>query len=1124
MNDQSLPEAKASVDIRESVADIWRRKLGLSEIRDEHHFFDEGGDSILAVEMATLLRELTGSEIDLDILYDYPEFGALMAMVCNARDNTSASETRALNGPEERLWVAEQLHRGSATYHIAIRYNFDGSLDPVRLRAALGSLAGEHEALRRGFVKPGLAVTAPKVSVPLRWVDGRNVPETSVQELFRTEARIPFDLARPPLLRCLLLDQGELGSQLLLTVHHLVCDGISLDRLEAELQRLYEGGASDAPSYDVSDGRYGAAVPSTGAMELELDSALEYWRGVLSEVPLGVKLPHDLPRPGRLSAEGDVHRVTVTDERLSSMFELAKQERLSDFMMWLSAYVIGLAMVTDDRDLVVAVPVSARGPEERDEVGMFVDILPLRFTFLQGATARTLVRQVRRVVTQALANRRTPFQTMVEECWSSPDRTRAPLAQTSLTYLDASRCGLRLDGHWAEREQLSTSTAKYEVLWQVTKRPHGTLCELEYSADLFTPERAAALHEALLTAVYDTFAAPDRELSGPATDFFATGFTGVHDRVRRHAKQRPDAMAVQHGVETICYGDLDLRARSVAAGLRTAGLARGDVVAVSIERSIGSIIACLGVLYAGGAFLPVDIAQPVERARDMIAGAAATMLIASDKGTAGALSSVVPVHHLDDLLRTDPCLYEPMPLTGADVAYVMCTSGSTGHPKAVMVPHRAVSRLVPDAEFVTFTQGDRVAHVSNPAFDAATFEVWGALAGGGVLVIADRDILLSPRRMRAFLAENQITVIFLTVTHFNQIVDFAPDAFRYLRVLLFGGEKQDIRRLEKLFGQHPPAQVINGYGPTENTTFSTTHVVTLHDIRSGVVPLGRPLPRSTAYALDSSGRPVPPGGTGELYVGGDGLAHGYLGAAALTADAFVPDPFATEPGQRLYRTGDQVTTLPGGGFEYVGRLDDQIKVRGHRVELVEVEKAVRSQPGVTDALVLSRRAQEGAEILAFVLSDAASMDVTPLDATTIGAALRAQLPSYMLPTVVVVDRIPVTPNGKADRKALLNMLPQTNRRNSSAGAAVDEEIQLLHPRRDQVSETVARLWQEVLDSKRASPGDHFLKLGGHSLKAMRLLALLDEEFGIDVDLVDFLGNPTLSDLTDLVRGQLGQQT
>ncbi|MCX2968940.1 MULTISPECIES: non-ribosomal peptide synthetase [Streptomyces] len=1134
--------------LRAALADAWRSALGLADIAEDTDFFHEGGDSVLAVEIALLVRELTGTEVDLDILYDHPRFGALLAALAPGQDAGRARE-RELTGPEERLWAVEQLHPGTAVYHVGVGYRFPVAWDVARLRTALRALAGRHEALRRGFVRPGRAVTVPEAEVPCRWVDARGVSEAEVAALVADEVRTPFDLARPPLLRALVVDRGEEGGRLVLTAHHLVCDGLSLALLEADVERLYADPAAP-PATDAAAGAAQGTAPAPRPARAHTpdatagpgagpgaganpgaDAALAHWRAALADCPPGLALPHDRPRPARLGTGGAAHRVSLAPGEPAALWALAREERLSPFMAWTAAYVAGLAAVTGERDVVVCVPLSSRTPEQAAEVGMFVDILPLRVTLAPGATPRDLLRHVRRVVTGALAHP-VPFQTLVDALWSADDRSRAPLAQTALTYLDTAGRGLRLAGHHAEREQFATGTAKYELLWSVTRRAEETVCELEFSTDLCGTERGAEIHRRLLRTVRDAFARPDDPLPlagaagtapagarAPGAEPVAAApagarprearpDAGIHQRVRRQAAARPDAVAVRHAGHELTYRELDRRAAAVATGLRRAGHARGAVVAVPMERGIPAVVACLGVLYAGCAYLPVDAGQPAARAREILRAAADAALVPAQSALAEPLSGVVPTYRLADLEAAPGAPGEPVAVSGEDVAYVMSTSGSTGRPKAVLVPHRAVSRLVPDADFAALTPADRVAHVANPAFDAATFEMWGALTGGGTLVIADRDVLLSPARLRAFLAAERITVMFLTVTLLNQLVDFAPDAFASLRVLVFGGEKQDNRRLRRLFSAGPAGRVVNGYGPTENTTFSTAHTVTPDDLADDVVPLGAPLPRSTAHVLDEAGRPVPPGGTGELYVGGDGLAHGYLGAPELTAASFVPDPFGGGGG-RLYRTGDQVRVLPDGRREYVGRLDGQVKVRGHRVEPGEIEHAARRLAGVADAVVLARPGPEGTELTACVTPGAGAA----LDAAELRERLREELPPYLVPAVRVVERVPVTPNGKADHAALRDLLDRPDpARDDGPGPAQDG--------RDPLAAAVAAVWREVLGTDRAAPGDDFLRLGGHSLKALRLLARLDEELAAEVELADFFAEPTLAALTGLVRADL----
>nr|WP_078847034.1 non-ribosomal peptide synthetase [Streptomyces xiamenensis] len=1028
---------------------------------------------------------------------------------------------RPLTAPEERLWAAEQVSPGTARYHVGAVYRFPGRLDVPRLRTALDELAAAHPALRRGFRPPGLAVEADpgEVRVPCRWVAAPGLSEEELGDLLDGETREPFDLRRPPLLRALVVDRGAAGDVLLLTVHHLVCDGASLTLIEEELSRRCA---------EVADGQTvrGAAAPSGGALLAEAPAALAYWRGRLAGAPHAMALPSDLPRPPVLGTGGAVHRAAFAPGALAALRAVAGQERLSPFMTWLAAYAVGLAAVTGDRDLVVAVPASSRETGDGAEIGMFVDTLPLRVTLPPGVTAREVARRVRRAVAEGLAHRRAPLQDILTELRIATDRSRAPLAQVALTHRGADEGVLRLAGQRARRTLLPTGTAKYELLWSVVDGDEPEL-ELEYHTDLFSAPAAAALHERLIAAAGAAFRTPDAALpdAGPGSPVAESGtgtgagYEAVHQRFARHAARRPGAPALIEGPLRLSYGELAGRAGAVAAHLRATGLGRGTVVAVLAERGAASVTGFLGALYAGCAYLPVDPAQPAARIDRLLASADAVLVTEDARATVAGLpvAGRLPVLVLERLWADTAAgrsagapAPDPAAVTGEDIAYVMFTSGSTGEPKAVVVPHRAISRLVPEADYLTIGARDRVAHLSHPAFDAATFEVWGALAGGAALVTGGREVALSPARLREFIARERITVLWLTATLFHQVVDFAPDALAPLRVLLAGGEQLDARRLAVLLARPDrPERIVNGYGPTENTTFSTWHDITDRDTAAGIIPIGRPVSGTTAHVLDERGEPVPVGAVGELAVGGEGLAHGYRGAPAATADAFVPDPFDPRGGRRLYRTGDLVRVLPGGLLAFEGRRDDQVKVRGHRVEPAEVERALCTLPGVAEAVVLARPTEHGAELVAWVTAGAGRA-AGPLDGPALVAALRERLPEHLVPVVVPLDRLPVNASGKTDRAALLAgpLAPAAAPEQEPAGSPGDG---------DPLTGRVTALWCEVLDVPAVRPGDSFLALGGHSIMALRLLARLDEEFEVTVDLGDFFADPTPAGLTALVR-------
>jgi amino acid adenylation domain-containing protein len=727
------------------------------------------------------------------------------------------------------------------------------------------------------------------------------------------------------------------------------------------------------------------------------------------------------------------------------------------------------------------------------------------------------------VVAGALAHSGIPMQTMIEQLGLGGDLSRVPLGQTTLTYIDDSKWSWGPGGGLsASRELYPTGTTKYELTWMVTRRAGGVSAVLEFNTELFSPQAACRLHDAMVAAITAAFARPDTEISVAVQ---AAGqpqaYRPVTELIAAHGRERPDRVAIIHGDDQFSYAELNRRAADVAAGLARSGVGRGDIVAIPMARSADSVTAALGALRAGCAYLPLDVSLPPARMRMLIEQCRPRAAIAGavdDAGAAeiaGSIADLVPVHRIDQLL-TREAAGEPGPLpvavTEQDPACVICTSGSTGQPKAVIVPHGAISALVPDANYLSFTPDDRVAYESNPAFDAVLIEIWGALTSGATLVVVDREIALTPRRMRALLAEQRITVMVMATSLFNQIVDFEPEAFAGLRALLFGGEVADPRRLEKLLTGRPPPRVVNIYGPTENTTATTTHDITLADV-AGVVPIGRPVSGAVLRVVRQDGTLAEPGEVGELYIGGTGLASGYHLAPAMTASAFVPDPFGQAKGARLYRTGDFVRQFPDGAFGFVGRNDDQVKVRGFRVELGEIDLAIRRQEHVADVAVLSHRTPDSVEITAFVTGTA------PLDGAELTRRLRQELPDQMVPAVVVLDRMPMNSNGKIDRRVLAD---------STAGPELAGPVQPSAPADEAdpasgdgaLMAGMAALWREILAVGQVGPDDDFIALGGQSIKALRLLARVDETFGVQLDLAEVLSDPTLRAVTALASDAL----
>jgi amino acid adenylation domain-containing protein len=1044
---------------------------------------------------------------------------------------------------QRRLWLINQLEPASPAYNVPIGLRFHGRLDVLALERALAAIVTRHETLRTTFSlvdgEPVQVVTRD-AALQLPVLDLVAMPtahrEAEVQRLIDQEATHLFDLERGPLLRTRLLRLAPNEHVLLLVVHHIVFDGWSVGVLFRELSECYRafaiGDGPRLPELPVQYADYAVWQREwlTGGLG---ERQLAYWRDQLAGAPVVLEIPTDFPRPPARSYQGAVQRLLLSQRLLEELKALSQREGATLYMTLLAGFQVLLARYTGQDDIIVGSPIANRPRGELEHlIGFFVNSLALRTDLSGDPTFRHLLGRVRKVSLEAYDHQDLPFEKLVEEVQPSRMGDRDPLYQVMFALQNTACSPLRLPGITCRSLPQSTGTAKFDLTLDTHEDADGLLASLEYRTDLFEPATIARLlghWEKLLEGVVVN---PDRRLSRipllldderrqvlvtwnqtgqdyPAGDC-------VHQLFEIQAAQQPEATAVEDGDGRLTYGELNSRANQLARHLRERGVGPEVRVAVALERSADLVVALLAVLKAGGAYVPLDPSDPPRRLAFMVEDARAGILVCDHQ----VMSPTVPDGLASVNLDTDRERIERESNQNLDsgtsaehLAYVMYTSGSTGQPKGIAVPHRAITSLVRNTDYVRLTSADRVAQISNVSFDAATFELWGALLNGGRLVLIPREVALSPQDFAAEIRERGITALFLTTALFNQLAAALPVAFGAVRHVLFGGEAVDPRWVREVLEHGPPERLLHVYGPTETTTFATWHLVRAVSQEAFTVPIGRPIANTRAYVLDQHLEPVPVGIPGELYLGGSGLARGYLGQAALTAERFVPDPFAAtvsgSAGGRLYRTGDRVRWRPDGALEFLGRMDDQIKLRGFRVEPSEIEVTLSRHPMVRKCAVVVRDDLPGGPALvAYVAPGSAPDRLVP----EIRSYLRHRIPQYMMPAAfVVLDDLPLSPNGKVARRAL----PPPN-------GVRPEQDACFAPPHTPVEKALAEIWQELLGIERVGIDDNFFDLGGHSLLAVRLFAEIERTFERRLPISTLIQAPTVGKLAEILERGPGE--
>lgn len=1033
-----------------------------------------------------------------------------------------------MSGEQESIWLNDQFQTGSGRYVESWIHRLRGPLDTAAVEAALTGIVARHEPLRTALaIEEGrtVQIVHPPARVPL---DIRPVSGDELPEAIRAAVSGPLSTDRPPLLRATLLRTGERDAVLAVALHHAVIDGWSLRLLDEEFSELYGAAVETrAPALQEPPLTFGAYATARHLETEAADEAMAYWRRTLDGAPAESAFPLDHPRPQVLGQEGDLVEFTVGPELGAAVRRACRELRATPFVVLTAALTALVSRLGGQDDIVLGTPVSRRDRLELEPlIGCLTDVMPLRQRLRPGQTFRELVAATRTGVRGAVAHRDVPYSRLVRELAGERNRSGFPLFQIVFTVDDADAPGLSLPGVTAERLYSHNGTAKFDVFLQLVPQDGGYRGRLEYAAGILEHATAHRLTERFLALLTDAVHRPDAAVDELAvmskrerrlvTEEFSHGPVPAderplaHDAVARTAGTVPDVVAVVDGERRLTYAELWSAADSLARWLVARGLAR-QRVGIRMGRTADSLVAALAVLRAGGACVPLDPGLPAERAEFMIRDSGMAALLTRSGLTASPVRTPPRVTTL--LLEDTPAVASgALPaVSRGDLAYVVYTSGSSGRPKGVAMPHRALAALVSwQCRASDAATGTRTLQFAATGFDVAFQEIFSTWGAGGTLVLVPDEVRGDPHRLLDLIGHHSAARLFLPYVALQQLAEYAVSTGRRassLREVVTAGEELHVTpAIRKFFAGCSGARLENQYGPSE------THVVTAHKLTGPPgtwpdrPPIGRPVPGSRVYVLDERLRPRPLGAAGEICVAGDGVALGYVSQeAAGDTRRFIPSPFAGAGTGLLYRTGDLGRYLADGTIQFLGRGDGQVKIRGYRVEPAEVEVTLKAIPEVTDAVVLVDGAGAGERRLVAYYTGAAEPD-------QVLETLRTSLPPYMVPARPVrISALPRMASGKTDRSALPRL-------DSSASPAPRPGKPHGRIPAGGVEHELSLVWADMLRTDGIGPDDDFFALGGDSLLAVRLAVRLRTELGLDLRPADIFRAPTVSALATLIRG------
>lgn len=1114
---------------QQALAELWSELLGRGPERESDDFLALGGHSLLAARLSVMIESRLNRKVKPVDLLTGSTLKQHADTVAAGIKTTDAQHPPALmplpsrldlSSAQRRMWFTGELLGDHRIYHESEAYRIRGALDLERLRRAVARIVERHIALqlhlRMGDDRPEWTLP-PDVRPHIRIQELEGPEAVQGPDLARRmseEASRAFTFANEPLIRFCVFTDGASEHVLQSTAHHMIIDGLSQTRIWQEIAQEYSGSRSARPlPKGAVDSRF---VQYLLQHDDYAPEELAFWRSEFAAPAPSLELVTDKPRPGRFDFTAYQVTLGCGPEMLAKVQETARSLRTTPYILLLSCYAAFLERYAQQGEYVIGTPVSGRGADvESDAVGLFINTLPLRIPMTQQEPLEALVDRVRSLALRAFAHEQVPFDQIVAAVNPQRELSRTPLYQTlfAINDLRDRPRALSPEAAW-QMETVDVGYAPAELVLFAELCPGELQLRLQGSRQLFEKQSLQRMLEHFRTFL-------DRALENPGQAHDSVPMVGadersllsqwnqtaadyprdkaIHTCFQEQVERAPETTALERGDTRISYAALSRFAARVAADLTAADVGPGQRVGLAAGRSVESVAAMLAILEVGAVYVPLDLGYPPDRLKIMIeTGAVGHVLVAAkDQAIVDEIDTRIPAITLRDYEDIEGPLLKGTAVGAQSPAYIMFTSGSTGTPKGIEVSHHNVLRLVKNTNYVELNADTRFLMYAPISFDASNLEIWGPLLNGGSLVVPE---VASPtgQDIQRILQHHRVNSVWLTTALFHHMAEHHAEAFANARYLLTGGEMLSAKWARHVLEVNPGLILINFYGPTENTTFSSFYPMYSATDVIEPVPIGRPITNSTLHVVDQAGQPCPISVPGELWVGGEGVALGYVGQPELTERVFLPDPFSAEAGARVYRTGDRVRWRSDGNLEFLGRLDSQVKIRGYRIEPDEVTAALESLPGITHAVTVPWTAPSGErQLISYITSEEQAQDTAGLQ-----TALAKVLPRYMLPAhIMTLEVMPIGPAGKVDRKALPD----------PGLAAVQDDAAGGTPSTP-TERALAKIWKDVLGLERVGPRDNFFALGGSSIKALAVFTRIEQDLGLDVPLSVLLAKPTLVEL------------